>query len=302
MLNNSKAKTYLIAAMMFWGLGTVLTKSALENFDALVLLPIQLTFSVIFLGILLPFQFGKDSVIRSRRNQIKVGLLGVLNPGISYALALSGLALIPVSTSLVIWATEPLIILIFAFLFMRGSIQVEVIPIMAIAVIGVLLMIGKPSGTSEILGLILTIAAVSACALYSILLSMMKLKDSAISIVFIQQVTALTFALILMLAKFGSGAFSNTAVSPLHIFEAAVGGIAYYGLAFYFYVLGLRMTTAVQAGAFLTLIPVFGLIFSVILLGERISAQAIFGAIIVIGAVAAFALAGQRRSFKQIDQ
>lgn len=102
MLKGSKAKIYLLVAMMLWGPGTVLTKSALENFDALVLLPIQLSFSVIFLGILLPFQFGKDSVIPSRKNQIEIGLLGVLNLGISAALALSGLALIPASTSLVI--------------------------------------------------------------------------------------------------------------------------------------------------------------------------------------------------------
>jgi len=298
MLNGSKAKIYLLVAMMFWGLGTVLTKSALENFDALVLLPIQLTFSVIFIGILLLFQFGKGSVLRSRQNQIKVGLLGVLNPGISYALALSGLAMIPATISLVIWATEPLIIMIFAFLFIRGSIQVQVIPVMAVAVVGVFLMIGKPSGTSEILGLLLTIAAVCACALYSILLSVMKLKDSALSIVFIQQVVALIFALSLMLTKLSLATFPMADLSPLNIFEAAVGGIAYYGLAFYFYVLGLRMTTAVRAGTFLTLIPVFGLIFSFFLLGERISSQAFVGALIVIGAVASLALVDRSKSTK----
>jgi drug/metabolite transporter (DMT)-like permease len=126
----------------------------------------------------------------------------------------------------------------------------------------------------------------------------MKLKDSAISIVFTQQVAALIFALSLMLTKFGLTTLPITALSPFNIFEAAVGGIAYYGLAFYFYVLGLRMTTAVHAGTYLTLIPVFGLVFSFFLLGERISSQAFLGALIVIGAVGYLALVDRSRSIK----
>ena len=40
--------------------------------------------------------------------------LGVLNPGVSYALGLAGLARITASASALLWATEPILILLIA--------------------------------------------------------------------------------------------------------------------------------------------------------------------------------------------
>ncbi len=56
------------------------------------------------------------------------------------------------------------------------------------------------------------------------------------------------------------------------------------------YVSGLRRTTAAKAGTFLTLIPVFGLVFSVILLREHFSRYQLLGSAIVVGAVVSVSL------------
>lgn len=285
----------LTLAMMFWGLGTVLTKSSLGSFDSWVLLPIQLTCSLIFLGMLLLLLHKKELSIRSRPSYFKLSLLGVLNPGIAYALALSGLARIPASTSVVIWAMEPLLIAVLAFLFIKGTIKRETVLAMILASSGVLMIIGKPSGRNEILGVFLTLSAVSACAGYSVILSVMKLNDASLYIVFLQQLAAVIFAFFLMFAKFIYSGPPVMDISPWKMIEAAIGGITYYGLAFWLYVSGLRRTSAMYAGTFLTLIPVFGLIFSAYLLGEQINQQEYLGALIVIGAVASLSLVDQRR-------
>jgi len=290
MSKNFAINSFLSLAMLFWGLGTVLTKSALSNFDSLTLLPLQLASSSIFLGLLLFFFGEKDSLVSTRRSLLKLSLLGVLNPGIAYALGLSGLAKIPASISVVIWATEPLLITVMAFLFIRGTVKRETILAIFLATSGVLLIIGKPSGQSEIFGILLTFLSVGACAGYSILLSLMKLKDGSLFIVFIQQLSALIFASVLILAKFAHSGLPPMNISTANIFEAAAAGIAYYGIAFWLYVSGLRRSSALKAGTFLTLIPVFGLFFSILLLKEQINQRQILGSLIVIAAVVSLLL------------
>lgn len=286
MSKNFAVNSYLSLAMLFWGLGTVLTKSALNNFNSLALLPIQLASSIIFLACLLFTKHRKELSFSSSRSYSKLAFLGVLNPGIAYAFGLSGLAQIPASISVVIWATEPLLIAVLAFIFIRGTVKRETVLALLLASSGVLMIVGKPSGQSEIFGIFLTFLSVGACAGYSILLSAMKLKDGSLFIVFVQQLCALVFALFLVLVKFAHSGLPLMNISKWSIFEAAIAGIAYYGIAFWFYVSGLRRTSALKAGTFLTLIPVFGLIFSVLLLEERIKQSQIIGSLIVIGAVA----------------
>lgn len=95
----------LTAAAASWGVATVISKRAIEEIPPLTLLPIQLGVSVEVLAVLVRSQ-GLLARLASRR----LGLLGILNPGVSYALGLVGLAH-TASLSVLLWATEPLLIL-----------------------------------------------------------------------------------------------------------------------------------------------------------------------------------------------
>ncbi len=285
MSKNLKTNLFLVAAMASWGLGTVLTKLALNEFSSWVLLPFQLFCSVIFLGVLLSLARDGNTLASKSHSYGKVALLGVLNPGIAYALGLSGLARIPASISVVLWAVEPLLITLIAFLVIRSTVRREFIVAVVVATVGVLLIVGKPTGHSELAGILLTLSAVGACAGYSIILSVMKIKDGSLRIVFVQQLSAFVFALALMSLQLVFRGLPPMKLSPWRLIEASMAGILYYGIAFWMYVSGLRSTTAVKAGTFLTLIPVFGLFFSIILLGERISGLQFCGSMIVIGGV-----------------
>lgn len=285
MSENLKTNLFLITAMASWGLGTVLTKSALNDFSSWVLLPFQLICSVLFLGIVLFFTSDHQIPKKQFRSYGQVALLGVLNPGIAYALGLSGLARIPASISVVLWAVEPLMITLMALIFIRSSVGSEMITAVFLATMGVLFIIGRPSGDSESAGIALTLGAVLACAAYSIILSLMKVKDGSLRIVFVQQLAASAFAVLLMLSQLSLRGFPSMRLSLWGIGEAAIAGILYYGFAFWMYVSGLRRTTAARAGAFLTLIPVFGLVFSTLLLSEHVSGGQLFGSMVVVGAV-----------------
>ena len=93
----------LAIAAVCWGLGTVLSKAALEDIAALPLLAIQLAVSLVILVLLMrvrriPLR-GEDPAL--------LGRLGILNPGIAYALGLLGLATITASLSVLLWVLEP---------------------------------------------------------------------------------------------------------------------------------------------------------------------------------------------------
>ena len=77
--------------------------------------------------------------------------------------------------------------------------------------------------------------------------------------------------------------------------SAVAAGALYYGVAFWFYLAGLRGVTASGAGVFINLVPVFGITASYIVLGERLSSRQLLGAIVVIAAVATSTLYVGRR-------
>lgn len=129
-------------------------------------------------------------------------------------------------------------------------------------------------------------AAVLACASYTVLTQRLLLDDSSETIVLCQQVAALAFAL----AVTGVG----TATGLTHVglpddirtwVLTAASGMVYYGLAFTFFIAGLRGVPAATAGAFLPLIPVFGLAAAYVT-GERLLGQQWFGAGLVVAAAA----------------
>jgi drug/metabolite transporter (DMT)-like permease len=168
------------------------------------------------------------SSARGIEHSVKIAALGVLNPGIAYALGLIGLAQINASLSVIIWATEPVLIVLMAFTFLHERLPLWSVLCLASAMAGVALIVGTPSPGDSLTGVVLTFLAVIACALYSILLRRMNLTDGAIS------------------------------ATALQVTSAIAAGALYYGVAFLLYVAGLRRTSAARAGMFLTLIPVFG--------------------------------------------
>lgn len=275
----------LIGAAASWALGAVISKRALEEIAPVMLLPIQLGVSVAFLGI-----------ARWKRHLVQPGqltrlrLLGVLNPGASYFLSLLGLTMVTVSVSVLLWALEPLLILGMSAWLLRERISRRTVILSTVALAGAGLVVFQPGGDADLLGVILTLAGVACCAVYTVFAKRVMTgvqEESDLSIVRVQQVAALAFAvvlLILFIPIFHPGSLLN--VSPIAWGSAVLSGVLYYAVAFWLYVGGLRYLEASAAGLYLNLIPVFGIVAGQILLQEDLSYRQWWGAALVVTSVA----------------
>jgi probable blue pigment (indigoidine) exporter len=214
---------------------------------------------------------------------------GVLNPGIAYALGLIGLTTITASMSVLLWALEPVVILLLAALGLREHIPATLAA--SVAISGVLLVVYQPGATGEPIGITLTLVSIGFCALYSVLTRRLMLDDSSLSVVLAQQAAALVFAVVLatVVSLAGGAGWDLAGLGTDDWLAAAASGVLYYGLGFWFFVTGLRQVPASYAGAFLPLIPVFG-VTAGYLTGERLEPRQSLGAIVIVAATVALAL------------
>lgn len=275
----------IVAATACWGCGTVLSKQVLDRGVApLTLLAVELAASSLLLAVgalLLGVRLSRSAALG------KLALLGVLNPGVAYALGLLGLVTISASLSVLLWATEPVLIMLLAVLLLRERIAAATMVAVAVALVGVLLVIYRPGASGDATGIGLTVGAVVACAVYTVLTRWLLLDDSSLGVVLVQQLAALVFAVVVAGAAWAVGSSDLGLPSdPATWAFAAASGMVYYGLAFWLFIGGLRGVPASTAGSLFPLIPVFGLAASA-LAGDRLVDRQWVGAALVVVATAA---------------
>ncbi|MFL5711074.1 MAG: DMT family transporter [Chloroflexota bacterium] len=276
----------LVLAATCWGTGTVISKAALAEVAPLTLLAIQLAASLCVLAILMRSQ---GISLRSDASPL-LGRLGLLNPGLAYALSLLGLTFITASLSVLLWALEPLLILALAGVFLRERITPTFILLSLIAVAGMVLIVYDPSSTSgQWIGVGLTVAGVACCAVYSIVTRrwIPDAKETS-QVVVAQQAHALALALgLVILVGVAGGTVLPTALTPLGLASAIASGVLYYAGAYWFYLGALRHVPASFAAVSFYLIPIVGVAGGAILLGERLDPRQWVGALVVLGAILA---------------
>ena len=276
---------FLVLAAVCWGLGTVISKRAVAEVPPISLLTIQLATSV---GLLAIF-FRRDR--RSRRPPASriVIRLGLLNPGLAYALSLIGLVTISAGLSVVLWALEPILIVLLSGVVLHERVTRSFIALSLIAVAGMSIVAYDPAGGGQIVGVALTLGGVVCCAVYTVVVKrLLPGADSTGEVVLGQQgyALALAAALTVLVAVVG-GAVIPAAVSPLGMISAVASGAVYYAGAYWFYLGALRDVPASRAVVAFYLIPIVGVIASVGLLGERLDPRQWIGVILVVGATLA---------------
>jgi drug/metabolite transporter (DMT)-like permease len=278
----------LVAAAACWGTGTVVSKQVVDDVAPLTLLPLQLAASCVLLLVIALVRrepFAWTPPVR------RLATLGILNPGIAYALGLIGLTTITASLSVLLWALEPVAIMLLAALLLREHIPLALAAAVAVAIAGVLVVVYQPGATGDAIGITLTVISIGFCALYSVLTRRLLLDDSALAVVLVQQAAALGFAVGLasVVEVLGGPGWDLGGQGAGNWLNAAASGVLYYGAGFWFFVTGLRRVPASVAGSFLPLIPVFGLAAGY-LVGERLEPRQWVGAIVIVVATAAIAV------------
>jgi drug/metabolite transporter (DMT)-like permease len=276
----------LMLAAACWGLGTVISKSALEDLSPIVLLAVQLTASVVVLATVMRV---RGLSLRSDAPPL-LGRLGVLNPGVAYALSLVGLMTISASVSVLLWALEPIVILLLAAIFLRERITPTLVMASAAAIAGVALVVYEPAtGAAQAIGVGLTLAGVVCCAVYTVVTRRFIPDASETSqVVLTQQAYGLGAALVTLVVVIISGADPlPSSLSPIGLVSAITSGVLYFAGAYWLYLGALRRVTASAAAATFYLIPIVGVTAAALLLGERLAPIQWVGAAVVLLSVIA---------------
>lgn len=275
----------LILAAACWGLGTVIAKRAVAEIPPILLLTIQLGSSLVFLAVLMR---ARGLPFRDPTASPALGRLGLLNPGVAYGLSLLGLVTISASLSVLLWALEPLLILLLAVAVLHERVGRAVVPLSLLAIAGLALIAAQP-GPAAFVGVALTVAGVVCCAVYTIAArKWIGTADSTLQVVLTQQAYAFGLAFVVVAALFVAGQLSVPAgISPAGLASAIGSGVLYYAVAYWFYLSGLRHVPASLAAASFYLVPVFGVAGAMLFLGDSLSVGQWLGVGVVAFAVAA---------------
>lgn len=277
----------LVLAAICWGLGTVASKAALDEFPALTLLSIQLASSLAVLGVLMR---QRRIPLWSHGESPVLGRLGLLNPGLAYAFSLLGLVTITASLSVLLWALEPLMILILAGWFLHERITPMFVLLSLVALTGMVAVIYDPAaGEGHLIGVALTLAGIGCCAVYSVVTRrwIPGARETA-QVVVAQQAHALALALVLVVVvALAGGSMVPASLTPLAIASAVGSGVLYYAGAYWFYLGALRHVPASLAALSFYLIPIVGVAAGALLLGERLDPRQLAGAAVVLCALLA---------------
>ena len=276
----------LILAATCWGVGTVISKAALAEVSPFTLLPIQLAASLTVLAVLMR----RQGISFRTEGSPLLGRLGLLNPGLAYALGLVGLTTITASLYVLLWALEPLMILFLAAWFLRERITPAFIVLSVVAVAGMVVIVYDPSSSSgQLIGVALTLAGIACCAVYSVVTRrwIPDAKETS-QVILAQQGHALALALgLVVVVGLASGQIAPTPLTAVGLASAVGSGVLYYAGAYWFYLGALRHVPASFAAVSFYLIPIVGVAAGAVLLGERLDPRQWVGAVIVLGAILA---------------
>jgi drug/metabolite transporter (DMT)-like permease len=265
-----------------WGISTVITKGVLETVPPITLLLIQLLCSNAFLWAIVKAQ---RVAIPPIPQAIRVGLPGLLQPGLSFIAGIIGLSLTTASVEALIWSMESMMIMGLAWLILGERIKLSLIAIACVGVLGVVLVSFVDSvamSTTALLGNLLILIGVFCAALYTVLIRRQVTTFSPLILVTLNQSVGLIGVFGIWIVEqvgFSSG-IENLSIQNWGL--AAVSGLMLHALPFWLFTVLLRQVTAGVAGLFLILIPLFTISGAGLFLGETLSIVQWVGATLIL--------------------
>lgn len=272
---------FSILAALFWGIAIVMSKLILKEIDSNYLFIIQVSSSAIMAWIVLVLNRKKIKFIRN----MKVYLLGILEPFLAYILSLHGLAYVNAGISSILFSSESIMIIILSTVILKNQIKkiYTLYSIIFISLMGILLLSWNDiiiGGNQKLFGYFLVLAGVFFAAIYVTLSSKAVEEVSPITLL-TGQLTVATVLSLLFLMPFIKFKLINNHILIMAIFS----GLCQYYFAFLLYLNSLKYLKVHVAGMMLYLIPVFTILGSYYFLGEGLTQLQILGCFVVMCSV-----------------
>ena len=269
---------YLLLASFLWGTSFIAGKFAYETLDpALVVL-----FRLIIAGVILfpiTLRFIKENS-QSKVNWRKIALLGFLTYPATFLLQFIGLQYTSASSAATMIGIEPLMVILVGQLFFKEKASLDIWLLGTIAFIGVFLLVGlSDSEEISLIGCLLVLASTIVVALWLRLSKSVlgNLNPKVYTALSLQLGTLIGLPFMLLLVKNWNINFSYSSIIALLYL-----GIGCSLFANWAWNKGLSETETNKSGIFLALEPVFGVLFSIILLNDSLSITSWVGVALVI--------------------
>ena len=274
----------LVLAALFWGGTFVAGRGISQDIGPYSAAFIRFLLSSL---ILLPLLVREQSrlPILTRRQLMAVVLLGLTGVFAYNVLFFSGLETVEAGRAAVIIAANPVFIALFAFLlFGEALTPLKVLGIVC-SVFGAVVVISR--GEPQLIlqggvgiGEIYLIGCVISWVSYTLI---GKRVMSGLSPLTAVTYSAVAGTLMLLPPAVVEGVLTNGSVFDLKVF-GALGYLAIFGtvLGFVWFYQGVKGIGPGRAGVFINLVPVSGVLFGVVILGERLSWSLLFGGVLVL--------------------
>lgn len=227
----------------------------------------------------------RDGVTNWRRIRVAAAI-GLIEPGAAYLLFAIGVAYTTASSATIIDAMQPLVILLLAASIFGEHFSPVMMALTVVALLGTALAIGFPlAGRQQpvLLGDALVGLGMILAAFHSVLMKRVVAEIEPFVVTAVQQTVGAVIVGAAIL--WGADFRAILSVSAYGLAEIALAGIVTIALPFVLYITAVRIISGAAAGVAIALIPVSGLTFSAIMLGEKLGLIQIAGAVIAIGAL-----------------
>lgn len=273
----------VMGAVFIWSTSFVATKLALAEVPPLTLGAMRFLVAACVLVVVAAAVGG---VVRPPLADVaRLAVGGLLGITVYFSMENYGVELATASDAALLVASYPAITMLLEIFFYQARASAIRFVGVGLAMLGVYLIVGESSGVSgsyRLVGDVILIATGFVWALYNFSTRGVVQRYSMRTVIFYQ--TLFGAAAFVPLALLESGRWQTPGPSSLLI-------VAYLGffcslVAFLLYARGLKGLDAGSAVNLLNLVPIFGVVFAVTLLGEPVGIAQLFGGLVVVVGVA----------------
>jgi drug/metabolite transporter (DMT)-like permease len=271
----------LALAALSWGLASALSKIAVEELTSVDLFGVEVATGALCLGI--------AAFVRGARPGLPglpLLVLGLLNPGLAFLLFDLGIARTTATHAALLLSTDTLFTAALAWALLHERLDRRLALALAFGVAGsALVSLAGGGGMSSLAGDLLVVAASLSAAGYGVLAKRATARHDAVALTAAQMLIAGALAApLLAVAVAGHHSHLGHAGAGYLLAACAVGLLGSV-VPFVLYIAAIERVTVTRAGLVLTLVPLFGALSSVVLLGEGLGApQSAGGALVVLAA------------------
>jgi drug/metabolite transporter (DMT)-like permease len=271
----------VMLSMIFWAFSFIWFKIANESFPPITIVFIRLVLAVIILTTYLTIK-GKFQKIKKEDRKLFL-LLAVFEPFFYFLGESNGLTYVSSTTGSVIISTIPVIAAIAAWLLFGEKLRALNYAGIFLSFAGIIVFVLGPGGklTFNFIGLLFLGLAVISAVGYNLTLSRLVGSYSPVFIVHVQNVIGAVLFLPVFLFNDLSSFISSTHTLKSYIPIIELSVFASCG-AFILFAFSVRKMGISKANAFTNFIPIFTAIFSLLIMGDKLTIQNFAGMAIVI--------------------